>query len=144
MAKSHIEEQRLSRCLWSQMAEAINAGRTGAGRESMVLGRERLLATLHPHTGSRESEQEVEPGCKISKPAPPARLHLLIVLYLFQTMPPTRDGVFTHDISCSIHHITWAAFLRATFLCFVLHFEVICHYTFCMILCLHVHRQPFI
>lgn len=106
MTKSHIGEQRLSRCLWSQMAETIKAGRTGAGRESMVLGIEYLLATLHPHTGSRESEQEVGPGCKISKPAPPARLHLLMVLYLFQTMPPTRDQVFTHDVSHSIYHIT--------------------------------------
>lgn len=106
MTKSHIGEQRLSRCLWSQMAEAIKAGRTGAGRESMVLGIEYLLAILHPHTGSRESEQEVGPGCKISKPAPPARLHLLMVLYLFQTMPPTRDQVFTHDVSHSIYHIT--------------------------------------
>lgn len=76
-------------------------------RASVVL-EEHLLAAFHRHTGSRERKQEVEPGCKISKPTPsdilpPASHHLLMDFYVFQTMLPTRDQVFTHESIRTFH-----------------------------------------
>lgn len=129
MVKHHDHNQlmgeRVSWCLWFQR-DGIHHSREGWQQSGKAWWSEQEASWSHfIHTQEAEGEQEVEPGCKISKLTPEwytssSKTALPKGSITLLTVPPTRSRVFRHYIQTST---ALKGLAKAHLLCCMVHFE---------------------